>query len=222
VTGHFAKRARSVPYHPAASGSPGKRRRCGHASVQADRERQGRETWVDTGQSAYPDSWVHAVRPWPGALFGQLITVAGFAQGDRTAAASALEEATTIAERTGQSDALGLNFGPTNMAFWRVSMEADGHDPGRAVEIARTLNPKLVTATSRQAALYIDYARTLSNIGKNTEAVRVRLIAERLAPQRVRRSPIVAETLRGALERARRGTGWAQLRGLCERVGIQP
>jgi hypothetical protein len=46
-------------------------------------------------------------------------------------------------------------------------------------------------------------------------------VAERLAPQRVHGSPIVAETLRGLLERMRRNVGGAELRGLCERVGIQ-
>lgn len=78
----------------------------------------------------------------------------------------------------------------------------------------------LVPAVSRQVAFYIDLARALSNTGKDTEAVRMLLVGERLAPQRVRNSPIVAETLRGALDRARRGSGWAELRGLCERVGI--
>ncbi|GAA1656816.1 helix-turn-helix domain-containing protein [Catellatospora bangladeshensis] len=157
-------------------------------------------------------------------LQGQLITVSGFAryaQGDHVGAAAALEEAALIADQTGQSDALGLNFGPTNISFWRISMEADGHDPGHAVELARTVNPQLVGAVSRQVAFYIDLARALSNIGKDTEAVRMLLVGERLAPQRVRTSPIVAETLRGALGRARRGAGWAELRGLCERVGIQ-
>ena len=45
------------------------------------------------------------------------------------------------------------------------------------------------------------------------------LTAERIAPQRMR-SPLVVETTRGLLERARRGTGWTELRGLCERLGI--
>lgn len=43
--------------------------------------------------------------------------------------------------------------------------------------------------------------------------------AERLAPQRMQ-SPLVVETVRGLLEQARRGPGWTELRGLCERVGV--
>ncbi|WP_018254679.1 helix-turn-helix domain-containing protein [Salinispora mooreana] len=165
----------------------------------------------------------HLSQPGCLELLGQLVTVSGFAkyaQGDISGAAAAVTEAADIAERTGQSDALGLHFGPTNIDFWRISMEADGNDPGHAVQIARGVTPHLVPAVSRQAAFYIDLARALSNTGKDIEAVRMLLVGERLAPQRVRNSPIVAETLRGALDRARRGSGWAELRGLCERVGI--
>lgn len=166
----------------------------------------------------------HLAEPGGLELLGQLTTAAGFAryaQGDHSGATAAVDAAAAVAARTGQSDALGLHFGPTNIDFWRVSMEADGRDPGHAVEVARGVNPHLVLAVSRQAAFYIDVARALSNIGKDAEAVRMLLAGERLAPQRVRTSSIVAETLRGALERARRGAGWADLRGLCERVGIQ-
>jgi transcriptional regulator with XRE-family HTH domain len=166
----------------------------------------------------------HTNEPGGLELLGQLITVQGFAkyaQGDLTGAAAAVDEATVIAARTGQSDALGLNFGPTNIDFWRISMGADGNDPGHAVDIARGVIPQQVTAVSRQVAFYIDVARALSNTGKDQEAIRMLLVGERLAPQRIRTSPIVAETLRGALERARRGAGWTELRGLCERVGLQ-
>jgi hypothetical protein len=34
------------------------------------------------------------------------------------------------------------------------------------------------------------------------------------------RNPIIVETVRSLLERSRRGAGWTELRGLCERLGI--
>jgi hypothetical protein len=159
-------------------------------------------------------------------MLGQLYMVAGFAryaQGDTTGAESAIEEAERLAGITGQSPALGLNFGPTGIAAWKVSMNADGADPGLAVEVARTADPAglATVSVSRQAAFYVDTARALANIGKDSDALRMLLTAERLAPQRVQLSPIVAETVRALLDKARRGKGWAELKGLCERVGVQ-
>lgn len=84
---------------------------------------------------------------------------------------------------------------------------------------ARTTQPGTVPKVSRQAAFYLDTARALAHVRKDTEALRMLLTTERLAPQRMR-APLVRETARGLLERARRGTGWTELRGLCERLGV--
>lgn len=175
-------------------------------------------------ERAAADLEAHISLPFAHEMLGQLFMLSGFAryaQGDTAGAESAIAEAERIAAITGQSDALALNFGPTAIAFWKISMGADGGDPSAAVALARTVHPTEVTAISRQTAFYIDTARALSNIGKDTDAIRMLLLAERIAPQRVRLSPLVAETVRVLLEKARRGTGWSELRGLCERVGVQ-
>jgi transcriptional regulator with XRE-family HTH domain len=175
-------------------------------------------------ETAVADMERHTGLPHAQEMLGQLHMVTAFAryaQGDTSGAADAVTEAHRLAAITGQSSALNLNFGPTNIAFWQISMDADGVDPGRAVELARTVTPQDVPVVSRQAAFYIDTARALATIGKDLEAIRMLTVAERLAPQRVHGSPIVAETLRGLLERMRRNVGGAELRGLCERVGIQ-
>jgi transcriptional regulator with XRE-family HTH domain len=134
-------------------------------------------------------------------------------------AVTRVDAAQEIAVRTGDTDALGLMFGPTNIDFWRISMDADGDDPGKAVDLARITNPLNVDSPSRQAAFYLDTSRALARIGKDQEALRMLLLVERMAPQRMQ-SPLVVETVRGLLERARRGTGWTELRGLCERLGV--
>lgn len=130
-----------------------------------------------------------------------------------------LQEAQELAERTGDSDALRLWFGPTNIRFWRIAMEVDSGDPGKAVEIARNTNPQALASISRQAMFYLDAGRALARTGRDREALRMLLTAEQLAPQRVR-DPLVAETVRSMLERARRGTGWSELHGLCARIGV--
>lgn len=161
----------------------------------------------------------------PGALemLGQLYLTCAFAAlGDhRTDESAALvAEAEQIANRTGDTDTLHLMFGPTNTRFWQVSMETDGGDPGRAVEIARQTTPTLVDSPSRQVSFYADTARALARVRRDREAIRYLLIAERLAPARVHSSALTRETARGLLDRAQRRAGGMELRALCERMHI--
>ncbi|HKT00497.1 MAG TPA: helix-turn-helix transcriptional regulator [Rugosimonospora sp.] len=155
-------------------------------------------------------------------MLGELMMLAGFAhlaQGHREEASHWAGEAATIAARTGDVPTLGLNWGPTGLNIWQISMEVDGGDPGKAVELARATNPAVVTV-SRQVALYSDTGRALTRLGKDDEAVRMLVAAERIAPQRVRASRLVQETTRTLLERAQRRAGGSELRGLCERMGL--
>ena len=135
-------------------------------------------------------------------------------------AAARLAEAERLAAHTGDTSSWDLFFGPTNVNFWRVSMEVDGGDPGRAVEIAEHTNPAAVESAGRQVAYYTDTARGLARINRDRQAIRYLLTAERIAPQRVRSAPLVQETARSLLERSRRQAAGAELRGLCERMGI--
>ncbi|HZN20348.1 MAG TPA: helix-turn-helix domain-containing protein [Micromonosporaceae bacterium] len=137
------------------------------------------------------------------------------ARGLRQDATTHLTEAGQLAGRTGETDTHCLYFGPTNVRIWRVSMDTDGGDPGQAVAIARTTNPLLIPVAARQSLFYIDTGRALARLGRSKEAARMLLIGERTAPQRVRASRFVRETVR-ALS-ARPG---AELHGLAERVGV--
>jgi len=162
----------------------------------------------------------HADLPDALEVRGQLLLTAAFgayAQGDGSGAAARIAEAETIAAATGQTTTLGLNFGPTNIRFWRVSMETDGGDPGKAVAMANETTPEQVASVSRRATFYLDVARALTAIGRDPEAVRMLAAAERLAPARTRANPIAAETVRSLLDRARRrSTG--ELYGMAERI----
>ena len=122
--------------------------------------------------------------------------------------------------RTGDTETLWLWFGPTNLNLWRISMETDGGDPGRAVSIARTTNPSAIPARMRQVAFHTDTARALARTRKDREAVRHLLVAERAAPQYVHSSGLVQETARALLERSQRQAAGAELRGLCDRMGL--
>jgi len=156
---------------------------------------------------------------------GQLLmtsALARYALGDVSGAVIRVGEAQDIADHTGQTDALWLSFGPTNIDFWRVSMDADGDNPDRAVELARVTNPNLIPSISKQVHFFTDTGRALARLGRDSEAVRMLVTAERMAPQRVRNNPLVVETARDLLERSQRNATGVELRGLCERIGVTP
>jgi transcriptional regulator with XRE-family HTH domain len=129
-------------------------------------------------------------------------------------------EARRVAERTGESHSWDMFFGPTNVDVWRIGVETDLGYPGRAVEIARNVNPATFGAAVRQSGFYIDTARALAHTRKDHEAVRILLTAERLAPQRIRAMPLARETARGLLERSQQRADAAELRGFAERSGL--
>ncbi|UQU61716.1 helix-turn-helix transcriptional regulator [Couchioplanes caeruleus] len=114
-----------------------------------------------------------------------------------------------------------MYFGPTDVGIWRIGIEVDGGDPGLAAQIARGTNPAGITAGFRQVFYYADTARALARIrGREREAVRLLLTAERPAPQHVHTSAVARETTRALLERSLRTAAGSQLRGLCERMQV--
>jgi hypothetical protein len=130
-------------------------------------------------------------------------------------------EAVDIAGRTGETTVLGLFFGPTNVNLWRISTETDNGDWGRAIEISQATNPNMIDAMMRRVFFYTDTARALARMrGRDGDAIRYLLTAERIAPQHVHSSAFVQETARAMLERAQRLAGGSALRGLCERMGV--
>jgi hypothetical protein len=97
----------------------------------------------------------------------------------------------------------------------------DEGDPGRAAEVARGATPAAIPAGLRQVFCYADAARALALLGgRDREAVRLLLTAERLAPQHVHTSAVIGDAARLLLGRTRRQAGGAELRGLCVRMRV--
>jgi transcriptional regulator with XRE-family HTH domain len=182
----------------------------GRALTLAEREADTMQRHVDASGGA--------------EMLGQLFmsrAFAAYATGQRGDAQTWIRRAVPLAERTGDSHKLGLMFGPTNIRLWQISMETDGGEPGRAVEIARDTDPAAAgMSISRQVAFWSDTARALGRLRQDREAVRMLLHAERLSPLRVHSSPLIQEAARALLDRAQRRAGGRELRGLCERMGL--
>ena len=134
---------------------------------------------------------------------------------------AALGYSTELAERTGEGNAYGLGFGPTNVALWRLSAVLEAGDHERAVTIAESLNPLVHPNRSRQAAYWIDYGRSLARLrGRHDDAVVALRRAEVVSPLHTLRNPFVRDVLAELLVRARRDAVGRELRGMAYRAGL--
>jgi transcriptional regulator with XRE-family HTH domain len=175
-------------------------------------------------ERAADDLRPHAGRPGGAETLGTLQLICAYASQGRQRlddSRSWLAEAAALAGRTGETTTMGMFFGPTNVDIWRMSIEVDEGDPGRAAAIARHTNPAAIAAGFRQVFYYADTARALARVGgHDREAIRLLLTAERLAPQHVHTSEDIWVTVRALLEGSHRRTGGSELRGLCERMRV--
>ncbi|GIE35381.1 hypothetical protein Ait01nite_084260 [Actinoplanes italicus] len=173
-------------------------------------------------ERAVDDLSPHLARPGGPEVLGSLHLVAALASRFRQRLEDSrdwLAEASGLARRTGETNTMGMFFGPTNVDIWRMSIEVEDGDPVRVVEIARRTDPAAIPAGVRQVYYYADTARALARIGgRDREATRFLITAERVAPQHVRTCPELAATVRLLLDRSRRGTGGTELRALHERI----
>lgn len=107
-----------------------------------------------------------------------------------------VNEATETAGRTGDGTFAGLYFGPRNVGVWRVTLAIELGEPGRIPELARAIDVAAIPSAGRQAAFYGDVGCGLASIrGREAQAVEALRRAEQLAPQRIRTSPFVRETV---------------------------
>jgi transcriptional regulator with XRE-family HTH domain len=173
-------------------------------------------------ERAVDDLSRHLGRPGGPEVLGSLHLVAALAGRCRQRLDDSrdwLAEAARLARTTGETTTMGMFFGPTNVDIWQMSIEAESGDPIRVVEIARRTDPAAIPAGVRQVFYYADIARALTRIGgRDREAIRFLRTAERIAPQHVRTSAEIAESIRILLDRSRRQAGGTELRALYERL----
>lgn len=139
-------------------------------------------------------------------------------------AAGWLHEATQIAQRVPDLPMDNWqSFSATNAAIWQVTVGVElGRSGGAVVELAEGVDlEKIDRRSSRRADFLADVGRGLAREPKTrTEAVRWLRQAEEAAPQRVRNSTAVRETVAYLLNRARAESGSRELRGMAARMGV--
>jgi transcriptional regulator with XRE-family HTH domain len=135
-----------------------------------------------------------------------------------------LGEASEIASRVPDDPVRGWqSFSLTNVNAWRVGVSVErGEGGGTMLELARDVNlDKFEPRSSRRAGFMADVGRGLAREPQNrADAVRWLRRAEDTAPQRIRNSAAVRETVAYLLNRARADAGGKELRGMAARMGV--
>lgn len=166
----------------------------------------------------------------PQVLLGELHLIsATAATRDKTRAGEArrldaethLAEAARLAQYTGESRDWHLNFGLTNVAIHHVSLNTALGRHGAAVDAGGALAPEAITAPGRRMAYHADLGRSLAHLrGREGDATRELLLAETIAPQRLRVDPLVRDCVTYLLGRPAPAHTRRDLRGLAHRVGV--
>jgi hypothetical protein len=134
---------------------------------------------------------------------------------------AALDYAGELAERTGEGNAYGLGFGPTNVGLWRMTAALEARDYEQAVSAAEGINPAVHPNRSRQAAYWLDYGRALARLrGRQDDVVMASRCSEMLFPLHAPRNLFVREVLGELLIRSRRDAFGQELRGMAYRAGL--
>jgi transcriptional regulator with XRE-family HTH domain len=152
-------------------------------------------------------------------VLGMLHLIAAFAHtaaGRPGPAEDHLSEATSLAERTGDRNAFGLWFGPTNVGVWRVALAVEAGEGGAVAELAAKVNDALLPPY-RRAGMLTDVGRGLARErGRHAEAIQALLRAEALAPHQVHADPFAREAVAALLFTA----AGSDLRDLAHRAGV--
>jgi transcriptional regulator with XRE-family HTH domain len=150
------------------------------------------------------------------------LAAASMQRGD--AAQHWLSEAADIASRVPDHPmANWQSFSTTNVDIWRVSVGVERGEAGRAMlKQAEQVNlHALPSQSSRRADFFADVGRSLAReSGTREEAVRWLRRAEEAAPQRIRNSGPVRETVAYLLNRASAAAGGPELRGMAARMAL--
>ncbi|MFC6885002.1 MULTISPECIES: helix-turn-helix domain-containing protein [Actinomadura] len=134
-----------------------------------------------------------------------------------------LDEARRIAARVPDEPlANWQSFSATNVGVWDVTVGVERGVAGAGVlELTGAVREEKLGRSSRRAAYLADVGRGLARDPRTRgDAVRWLQRAERVAPQRIRNSVAVRESIAVMLEQARVASQGRELRGMAARMGV--
>jgi len=138
--------------------------------------------------------------------------------GERAEAMTFLRHASRLADRLGgDRNEVWTSFGPTNVAIHHVTVAADLGDAHHAVTLGTSVD---VTHISRERRTrhQLEVARALARVGRRDESIQTVLLAERNAPDQVRRHFLTHELVHVWM-RTTRSRSEVDLVALARRLG---
>lgn len=113
-------------------------------------------------------------------------------------------------------------FSATNVSVWDVTVAVERGEAGAPVlELAGHVDEGKLGVSSRRASFLADVGRGLARDARTRgEAVEWLQRAEKVAPQRIRNSATVRESVAVMLEQARVASQGRELRGMAARMGV--
>ncbi len=152
------------------------------------------------------------------ALVSSLVAAA---RQDRSGRFAALDYATELAGRTGETNLLGFGFGPANVAVWRLQGALEVGEYAEAAAIAESVTPESLTVRAREAVYWREYGRSLAHLPKRRDsAVAMLRRAERISPEHVHRHPFTRDTLAELVQRSKRDATGREVRAIAFRAGL--
>jgi transcriptional regulator with XRE-family HTH domain len=131
------------------------------------------------------------------------------------------QQAVEIGEKTGDNHDAWSAFGVTNVGIWGVAIAMELGDYEGAVQRSKGVDPSRLPHRERRAVFYADTGRALAHLrGKERNAVDQLQRAEAIAPQRIRNSGSVQETITYLLNKHMRTSPAVELRGMATRMGV--
>lgn len=125
---------------------------------------------------------------------------------DAKAAGQHLKHAERAANELGEDrNDYQLQFGPSNVAIWSVSIPVELGRGREAVRQAEKVKPPTTFAPERRSHFFIDVGRGHWYNGQRDLALEAFLQAEQVAPQQTRMHPGVRETIRTMIKTQKRG-----------------
>ncbi|MFC4375540.1 hypothetical protein ACFO5K_15675 [Nocardia halotolerans] len=111
-------------------------------------------------------------------------------------------------------------FNSANVALWKMSVAMEGREPEAVLALAQKLKPQMLPTPGRAAQYFVEVGRAAASRRDYGTSLNALLRAESIAPEQVRNSDAVQETVGDMMSVAKRTLTTGDLGKLAQRIGV--